>query len=224
MVLTPAEIALGRRNFMKALAGVPPLIAFGAAAALRGPKTGGPVRAGFIGPGRQGKVLLGQCRKEFIDLRAVCDINPQRLDEASDSLVKLGWAAPHKYEEWRDMLAREDIEAVIIATPLWSHAEMTVGLLGEIHHARLMYHRNRSWRRDTPPPSAEYSPARWGYPRGITSSTGACTASTPRGWWPSSAGTRSARPTSSSTPPRPRSWEAAASIASRTVRSTTTSS
>jgi predicted dehydrogenase len=222
MVLTPAEIALGRRNFMKALAGVPPLLAFGAAAALRGPRAGGPVKAGFIGPGRQGKVLLGQCRKEFIDLRAVCDINPQRLDEASDSLVKLGWAAPRKYEEWRDMLAREDIEAVIIATPLWNHAEMTVGcleagkhvlvekmmaydeegcrqmaeaarksrrvleigynrfyaphyqaayehviragLLGEIHHARLMYHRNRSWRRDTPPPSADYSPNRWGYP------------------------------------------------------------
>ena len=222
MVLTPEEIALGRRNFMKALAGVPPLVAFGAAAALRGPRRGGPVKAGFIGPGLHGKTLLGQCRKEFIDLRAVCDINPQRRDEASDSLVKRGWAAPRKYEEWRDMLAKEDIEAVIIATPLWNHAEMTVGcleagkhvlvekmmaydeegcrqmaeaarknhrvleigytrfyaphyqaayehvmragLLGDVYHARLMYHRNRSWRRDTPPPSPDYSPARWGYP------------------------------------------------------------
>ena len=96
MVLTPEEIALGRRNFMKALAGVPPLVAFGAAAALRGPRRGGPVKAGFIGPGLHGKTLLGQCRKEFIDLRAVCDINPQRLDEASDSLVKRGWAAARK--------------------------------------------------------------------------------------------------------------------------------
>jgi hypothetical protein len=33
MVLNPDEIARGRRNFMKALAGVPPLLAFGAAAA-----------------------------------------------------------------------------------------------------------------------------------------------------------------------------------------------
>src|SRR5260221_13381657 len=38
------------------------------------------------------------------------------------------------------------------------------GLLGEVYHVRLMYHRNRSWRRDTKPPSADYSPARWGYP------------------------------------------------------------
>jgi predicted dehydrogenase len=222
MVLTPAQVALGRRNFMKAMAGVPPLLAFGAAAALRGPLKGGPVRAGLIGPGLQGKVLLGQCRKEFIDLRAVCDINPQRLDEAADSLAKMGWAAPRRYEDWREMLAREDIEAVIIATPLWCHAEMTVGcleagkhvlvekmmaydvagcrqmaeaarknrrvlevgynrfydphyqaayegvirpgLLGDVYHVRLMYHRKRSWRRDTKPPFPDYSPARWGYP------------------------------------------------------------
>src|SRR5437773_12054918 len=91
MVLTPEEVAIGRRNFMKVMAGVPPLRAFGAAAALRGPIRGGPVKAGFIGPGSQGKVLLGQCSKDFIDLKAVCDINPQRLDEAADSLVTVGW-------------------------------------------------------------------------------------------------------------------------------------
>jgi predicted dehydrogenase len=38
------------------------------------------------------------------------------------------------------------------------------GVLGDIHHARLMYHRNRSWRREAKPPSPAYSPARWGYP------------------------------------------------------------
>src|ERR671919_2991352 len=92
MVLTSEEVALGRRNFIKAMAGAPPLLAFGAAAALRGPIRGGPVKAGFIGPGAQGKVLLGQCRKDFIDLRAVCDINPQRLEEAADSLVKIKYS------------------------------------------------------------------------------------------------------------------------------------
>src|SRR6266540_1213473 len=128
MVLTPEDVAIGRRNFIKAMAGAPPLLAFGAAAALRGPAKGGPVKAGFIGPGSQGKVLLGQCRTEFIDVRAVCDINPQRRQEASDSLVKMGWS-PRLYEDWREMLAKEDIEAVVIATPLWTHAEMTVGCL-----------------------------------------------------------------------------------------------
>jgi predicted dehydrogenase len=222
MPLTPEERARGRRNFLKALAGVPPLAAFGAAAAVRGPLRGGPVRAGFIGPGRQGKVLLGQCQQPFVDVRAICDINPQNREQAADALVKTGWPRPALYENWQDMLAREDIEAVLIATPLWSHAEIalgalasgrhvlvekmmaydvdgcrqmadearrrnlvlevgynrfyaphyqvayeqiiTRGVIGDIHHVRLMYHRSRSWRRDTAPPSPGYTPARWGYP------------------------------------------------------------
>jgi hypothetical protein len=36
MMLTPEQVTLGRRNFLKALAGGPPLLALGAAAALRG--------------------------------------------------------------------------------------------------------------------------------------------------------------------------------------------
>ncbi len=223
MTLTPEQRQQGRRNFLKTLAGVPPLAAFGAAAVLNGPSRGGPVKAGFIGPGRQGKVLLGQCRREFIDLRAICDINPQNRQDAADGLVKLGWPRPALYEDWQEMLAKErEIEAVIIATPLWMHAEIATGalaagrhvlcekmmaydvegcarmaeaarknrlvleigynrfyaphyqaaydhviqpgLIGDIYHVRLMYHRKQSWRRNTRPPSPAYSPAKWGYP------------------------------------------------------------
>ena len=222
MALTPEQIAIGRRNFLKALAGVPPLVTFGVAAALQGPARGGPVKAALIGPGRQGNVLLGQCRKEFIDLRALCDINPERLRESADGLQKLGWARPATYEDWTEMLQKEDLEAILIATPLSTHADIATGcleagkhvlcekmmaydvdgcrrmmhaaerhrkvleigynrfysphyhaahehvikagLLGDVYHVRLMYHRNRSWRRDIAPPSSSYSPARWGYP------------------------------------------------------------
>jgi predicted dehydrogenase len=38
------------------------------------------------------------------------------------------------------------------------------GLLGEMHHARLTWHRNGNWRRNGAPPSPSYSPAQWGYP------------------------------------------------------------
>lgn len=222
MALTPEQIVTGRRNFLKALAGVPPLVTFGVAAALKGPSRGGPVKAALIGAGRQGNVLLGQCRKEFIDLKALCDINPQRLRESADGLQKLGWARPATYQQWSEMLQKEDLEAVLIATPLSTHADIATGclgagkhvlcekmmaydvdgcrrmiqaaarqekvleigynrfysphyhaayehvikpgVLGEIYHVRLMYHRNRSWRREIEPPSAAYSPAAWGYP------------------------------------------------------------
>ena len=85
MALTPEQIAIGRRNFLKAMAGVPPLATLGLAATLRGPVRGGPVKAAMIGTGRQGNVLLGQCRKEFIDLKALCDINPERVCESADA-------------------------------------------------------------------------------------------------------------------------------------------
>jgi predicted dehydrogenase len=38
------------------------------------------------------------------------------------------------------------------------------GLLGEVHHARLVWHRNGNWRRQADLPSPDYSAAQWGYP------------------------------------------------------------
>jgi len=134
MNLTPELKDQGRRNFLKGLAGAPALLALGTAAAMRGPVKGGPVKAAIIGAGGEGKVLLGQCRKEFINLKAVCDINPKHREQASESLVKQGYEKPHEYEDWRDMLLKEDLEAVLIATPLWTHAEIAVGCLDAGKH------------------------------------------------------------------------------------------
>ena len=52
--LTPEQEALGRRNFLKALAGTPALAALGAAAATRGPVRGGPVKVALDRHGRTG--------------------------------------------------------------------------------------------------------------------------------------------------------------------------
>ena len=61
MNLTPEQQELGRRNFMRVLAGTPALAALGAAAAAaRDPCAAGPVRLGFIGTGGEGRVLLEQ--------------------------------------------------------------------------------------------------------------------------------------------------------------------
>ena len=60
MNLTPEQQAVGRRNFLKAVAGLPALAGLGIAAASRGPVTGGPVRVGFAGLGGEGRVLLAQ--------------------------------------------------------------------------------------------------------------------------------------------------------------------
>ncbi len=129
MNLTDEQKEQGRRNFLKAIAGTPALVALGVAAAVRGPIKGGPVKAAVIGTGGMGRGLIAQCQKEFIDLRAICDINPKRRRAVAEAMAKSGWPQPREYEDWRETLQKEDIEAVIIATPLWSHGEIAVGCL-----------------------------------------------------------------------------------------------
>jgi predicted dehydrogenase len=134
MNLTDEQKEQGRRNFLKAIAGTPALVALGASAALRGPIKGGPVKAAVIGTGGMGRGLIAQCQKEFIDLKALCDINPARRQQVAESMVKAGWAQPGQYDDWREMLEKEDLEAVIIATPLWTHADISAGCLDAGKH------------------------------------------------------------------------------------------
>ncbi len=129
MHLTPEQETLGRRNFLKALAGTPAMAALGAAAVLKGPVRGGPVRVGFVGVGAQGRVQLDHVTPAYADVRALCDLNPASLEKADQILASKGRPAARHYVEWRDMLQKEDLEAVIMAPPLWMHAEIASGCL-----------------------------------------------------------------------------------------------
>jgi predicted dehydrogenase len=129
MNLTPEQQAIGRRNFLKVLAGTPAVVALGVAAATRGPLPGGPVRVGFIGVGGQGRTLLRSTHPGHADVRAMCDINPAQLQHADDVVKQNGYTQPRHYADWKEMLQKEDLEGVIIAAPLWMHADITVGCL-----------------------------------------------------------------------------------------------
>jgi predicted dehydrogenase len=37
------------------------------------------------------------------------------------------------------------------------------GLLGDIYYIKTLWHRNKTWRREEQPPSADFDPRRWGY-------------------------------------------------------------
>jgi predicted dehydrogenase len=222
MSLTPEQQELGRRNFMRALAGTPALAALGAAAATHGPVRGGPVRTGYIGLGAEGRLLLEQTDPRYAEVVALCDINPAMLAKAQESLKRTSRKPVPQYAEWQELLQKEKLEAVIVATPLFLHADVTVacleaglhvlcekmmafdaascgrmldaqrrtgkvleighqrfynpiyqaaydgivkaGTLGEVYHARLVWHRNGNWRRKMDLPSPDYSAAKWGYP------------------------------------------------------------
>ena len=129
MTITPEKAAQGRRNFLKILAGTPALAALGATAAMKGPVPGGPVRVGFVGVGGQGRVLLSNVDPAFAEVRALCDINPTSLTRADEVLARNKVAPARHYADWREMLQKEDIEAVIMAPPLWAHADLAIGCL-----------------------------------------------------------------------------------------------
>jgi predicted dehydrogenase len=222
MHLTEAQQAEGRKAFAAAIANTTALATLGGGAPETGPRRGGPVKAALIGPGLQGKILLSALPKPWIDLRALCDINPRHTAESATALAQAGWPRPRAYEDWREMLVKEPgLEAIIVATPLWTHADIVIGclragkhvlcekmmawdlagchrmqaeaktsgrllefgyhrfhsasyqasyeaiiereLLGDLHHVRAVWHRDKSWRRTEPPPSPGFDPRPHGY-------------------------------------------------------------
>ncbi len=82
-----------------------------------------PVRIGFIGTGTQGQTLLQRLvRIPGVRVVAVCDVYPPHLSRAVD--MTGGQAT--SYRDYRRLLDRKDIDAVIIATPLHLHAQMAI--------------------------------------------------------------------------------------------------
>src|SRR5262245_29091418 len=136
---------LTRRGFMKSLAIAGGAIAVAGPAAYFGYQklSGNPVKAALIGTGDEGGVLIGEHNPEFLEFIAVCDIRPSNLKrvydgEGKDSLrkgLKYHYGADcekriRKYVDYKEMLANEkEIEAVVIATPLVSHAPIAIDCL-----------------------------------------------------------------------------------------------
>jgi predicted dehydrogenase len=134
MNLTPEQMATGRRNFLKTIAGVPAVAALGAASMAKGPVKGGRVRVGFIGVGGQGRALLSRIDHTYVEVKAMADIRPDSLAAADAVLQKAGQPAAKHYVEFKDMLQHEDIEAIITAPPLWMHADIVTACLDAGKH------------------------------------------------------------------------------------------
>ncbi len=126
---------LGRRAFLASTA------AAGAGAVLRpGPKGtafglslfgGDELNVAIIGTGAQGMVLLRDALKvPGIRFKAVCDIWDYSQRYASGVIRKSDQDPPNIYVDCREMLASEgDLDAAIVATPDWVHAEQAVACL-----------------------------------------------------------------------------------------------
>jgi len=100
-----------------------------------------PLRTAFIGVGGRGSGLLNA----FLKLKgqqvvAVCDINPENLSRGIASVEKAQGKAPQGYgagpDDFKRVLDRKDIHAVVTATPCFEHARM---MLASIQAGKHIY-------------------------------------------------------------------------------------
>jgi predicted dehydrogenase len=145
---SPAAERWQRRDFLKTVVGV------GAAASLTtGCKYFGyepisdPLRVAVIGTGDEGSVLIGAMNPDYVNVVSICDIRPYNIhrafhgDWASDAAIaaRPGLISKYGYADERDArkhievesdyrkcLEDENVEAVIIALPLFLHAPVAI--------------------------------------------------------------------------------------------------
>lgn len=122
---------MNRRAFLKtALAGSAAV----ASGHLFGQAQPEPVRLGFIGTGARGTSLL-QTVLLFpqVAIPAVCDLVRERADRAAGIVEKKTGRRPEVYagteQIWQKLVRREDLDGVIIATPIDWHARMAVAAM-----------------------------------------------------------------------------------------------
>ncbi|MBU6293638.1 MAG: Gfo/Idh/MocA family oxidoreductase [Planctomycetes bacterium] len=129
---------LTRRGFMKSMgvgasvAAASPLVYFGYKS------IGKPVKAALIGGGDEGGILVGAHNPDFLKFVAIADIRPYNRERImkGDPKVPLRpgfnklYGPESKdiaiYDDYRKILDNKDIEAVVIATPLSTHAKIAI--------------------------------------------------------------------------------------------------
>ena len=126
-----------RREFLQG-ASLASALAAEAAATLRaasGQAAGrGPLKLGFVGVGGRGSYHLDTCLGlDSVEVKALCDINPNYLYRASRYVVEASRPAPALYDrgptDWMRLCEREDLDVVITATPWQWHAPICVAAM-----------------------------------------------------------------------------------------------
>jgi predicted dehydrogenase len=134
----PAADRISRRDFLKssATAGLGAALAgtaFGRSPSQAGPapaKSADELRVAVIGCGAQGRVLIeSMLRIPSVRIAAICDIWSYSRQYSGNYLKKYGHVA-NVYEDYRELLAAaNDIDAAVVATPDWVHAEQAIACL-----------------------------------------------------------------------------------------------
>jgi len=123
-------MALNRRTFLRtatasvAAGGVTYFLPeFPALRAAETPPPSERIRFAAVGVGGQGKSNLGAYVKDCV---AVCDVDAKHLAAAVAQVEKAAGKAPEGVADYRKILDRKDVDAVVVSTPDHWHAQITV--------------------------------------------------------------------------------------------------
>ncbi|MBR9997557.1 MAG: Gfo/Idh/MocA family oxidoreductase [Cyclobacteriaceae bacterium] len=97
------------------------------------------VRIGIVGLGNRG---TGTVRRlagiEGVEIRALCDLEPDRVQRSADNIKHLGhkpdFYSGHE-DEWKKMVERNDLDLIAIVTPWHLHTPMCVYAMENDKHA-----------------------------------------------------------------------------------------
>jgi len=96
-------------------------------------------KIGIIGTGGRGTSLLENLLAADVKINALCDVVKEKAEHAQSLVVKAGQASPELYTEgdhaFESLVARDDLDLVIIATPWNWHVEMAVAAMNRGKHA-----------------------------------------------------------------------------------------
>jgi hypothetical protein len=98
------------------------------------------VRIGYIGIGGRGLGSVLRTRLiEGVEIKALCDILPERVAMGQKALSEMGMPPAKEYsgnaDIWREMCKNEDLDLVYVATPRNLHPEMCVVSMENGKHA-----------------------------------------------------------------------------------------
>ncbi len=106
-----------------------PMIVPSSVLGLGGPNTSpnSRINVGLIG---HGKIMNGHRQyhlgNESVEVVALCDVDSRKLDEAQAEVVEMAGRKCPTYEYYEDVMARSDVDAVVVGTPDHWHAQISI--------------------------------------------------------------------------------------------------
>lgn len=99
---------------------------------LRAQSANSKLNTGFIGVGNRGAYVMKSVMElPEVQISAVCDIKPDRLDAAATAARAHN---PKTYTDWRELIIHPDLDVVFIATPCDQHVEMSLTAMDAHKH------------------------------------------------------------------------------------------